>query len=65
VRYALPRMSRVLPIPALVVAGVGLAERCRFKRLDFAYVLALEYFFLIGVQEASRDAKLTARGRRW
>jgi glycosyltransferase involved in cell wall biosynthesis len=36
VRYALPRMSRVLPIPALVVAAVGLAERVHFKRLDFA-----------------------------
>jgi glycosyltransferase involved in cell wall biosynthesis len=65
VRYVLPPMSRLVPLPAIVVAAVSLAERVRFKRLEFAYVLALEYFFLLGVQEAARDTKLTARGPRW
>jgi len=66
VRYVLPRMSSAVPVvPGLVTRSVGALERIGSRRLDFAYTLALEYFFLLGVREASRDGKLTARGRRW
>jgi glycosyltransferase involved in cell wall biosynthesis len=65
-RNVLPRASRILPfLPSLVVRLVGIAERLRFKRLEFVYTLGLEYFFLLGFREASRDRKLTARTRRW
>jgi hypothetical protein len=44
--------------------SVGALERRRSKRLEFAYTLALEYFFLVGVREASRDGRRTARTER-
>jgi GT2 family glycosyltransferase len=65
VRYGLPRMSSALPfIPGMVTRSVGRLERKGSRRLDFAYMLGLEYFFLLGVHEARRDGRLTARGRR-
>jgi hypothetical protein len=48
----------------LVTAAVGALERSRSKRLEFAYTLALEYFFLVGVREATRDGRPTARTTR-
>jgi glycosyltransferase involved in cell wall biosynthesis len=64
VRYGLPRLTLALPfVPALVIRLVGLAERLRSKRLELVYTLGLEYFFLLGQLEASRDGKLTAKKR--
>jgi GT2 family glycosyltransferase len=64
VRYVLPRMTTTFPSTrGLVANSVGAIERARSAKLDFAYMLALEYFFLVGVREASRDARPTARTR--
>jgi GT2 family glycosyltransferase len=65
VRYVLPRMTTAFPSTrGLVRKSVGALERRRSKRLEFAYTLALEYFFLVGVREASRDGRRTARTER-
>jgi GT2 family glycosyltransferase len=62
VRYVLPRMTLTLPFVAQVVTWlVGLAERRRFRKLEFVYTLGLEYFYLLGLLEASRDGRLTAK----
>ncbi len=62
VRYVLPRMTTVFPSTrGLVANSVGRLERARSTRLDFAYTLALEYFFLVGLREASRDGEANAR----
>jgi hypothetical protein len=58
-------MTTVFPFTrGLVTAAVGALERSRSKRLEFAYTLALEYFFLVGVREATRDGRPTARTTR-
>jgi GT2 family glycosyltransferase len=65
VRYVLPRMTLAIPfLRNLVTRLVQLAERVRFRRLEFVYTLGLEYRFLLGRLEASRDGKLSARVHR-
>jgi GT2 family glycosyltransferase len=56
VRYVLPGMSVAFPfIPGLVERAVGALESAGSSRIEFAYTLALEYFFLFGLREAARD----------
>jgi GT2 family glycosyltransferase len=63
-RYALPRLTEVLPIAAKAIAWlIGIAERVRVRRLAFVYQLGLEYFFLLGLRDASREHQFTARAR--
>jgi hypothetical protein len=59
-------VTTVLPVvPALVLRSVGIAERRRIRRLEFAYELGLEYFYLLGMRKATRDRRLIAtRSRR-
>ena len=65
-RYALPRVTGVVPVvPALVLGLVGISERRRIRLLPFAYELGLEYFYLLGMREAASDRRQSARGRRW
>jgi GT2 family glycosyltransferase len=66
VRYVLPRMTPLVPgLRTAVVRSVERAERAGTSRLPFAYELGLEYFTLVGYQEATRDGVRTARGSRW
>ena len=65
-RYALPRVTRVVPVLSrLVIRLVDIAERRRTRLLPFVYELGLEYFYLLGMREAARDQRLSARGSRW
>ena len=64
VRYVLPRMSIMLPfLPGLVIRGVSVFERVSPRPLSFSYTLGLEYFYLLGKQQARRDGRLTAKER--
>ena len=65
-RYVAPRMTLLVPATrALALRSVEIAERRRMTRLPFAYELGLEYFYLVGLAEANRDRRLTARGSKW
>jgi GT2 family glycosyltransferase len=52
-RFLMPRLTAALPILRnFVVRVVTIAERRGVRRLPFAYELALEYFFLVGLNRA-------------